>query len=449
MNRISDAAISFLISIIHNIRWARAFQAGPQAGTFGSWKVVMTEKLPTQSRQLLEELFERELIPVRRGLIYDVRPESLDLPDLRRHDRIEGLLMGVAVGDALGHSTEWQYDAEDRNKEFGTIVDHVSSPTSTPGRISDDTQLTFWTVERMLARGHFDFDDLAQCFTDRRHKIVGLGKNTSASLRRHADRIALGHPARHACAGDPLLDGRGNGALMRFGPLVLPHLKQPTTDLWADATLSALITHGNASSLSSVVAFTHLLWEVLKRPLNSTPDPEWWLDEYVKVARDLETTPLPFPLNTDPIPQDFREFHGTLWQFVDQNVRRAWRRGVSVRDACSLRWFGSRADILQTVPSVLYILMSHADSFESAIIASVNDTKDNDTIAAIVGALLGALHGRRRVRQKWVDGIRSRSLGVEGLSHLDDREVVERLARTAARRFAGSKAGGSLFSDDE
>lgn len=93
--------------------------------------------------------------------------------------------------------------------------------------------------------------------------------------------------------------------------------------------------------------------------------------------------------------------------------------------------------------------MAHADSFEASIIAAVNDTKDNDTIAAIVGALAGALHGRSRVRQKWFQGIRSRSLEVEGLEHLNDQEVIDKLSRQAARRFAGSKASGLLFTDDE
>ena len=38
---------------------------------------------------------------------------------------------------------------------------------------------------------------------------------------------------------------------------------------------------------------------------------------------------------------------------------------------------------------MLYVLMHHADSFESAVIAAVNDTKDNDTVASIVGAFTG------------------------------------------------------------
>lgn len=408
----------------------------------------MTEEPGSQSRQLLDELFDRNQLPIRRGAIFDFCPAPLDLVELRQHQRIEGMLLGVAVGDALGHSTEWKYDSEMRHRQFGIILDHVAPPNSTAGRISDDTQLTFWTVERLLRLGRFDFDDLAQCFAERRSKIVGFGKNTVASLQRHSERFTTGKPERHQCAGDPLVDGRGNGALMRFAPLVLPHLKRPAPDLWADAALSGLITHGHTCALSSVVAFTHLLWETLRRPRGSAPAPEWWLDQYIRVASDLETAQLSWPPGSDQLPSEFRDFRGTLCDLVDVNVRRAWRRGVSVRDACSLSCFGSRADILQTVPAVLYILMHHADSFESAVIAAVNETKDNDTIAAIVGAIVGALHGRDRVRQKWIDGIRSKSLGVENLTLLDDQEVVIRMASQAARRFAGQKPGGLLFGDD-
>jgi ADP-ribosylglycohydrolase len=386
--------------------------------------------------ELLDELHAQQQISTRRGAIYDRQPRDIDLPELRAQHRIEGLLLGVAVGDALGHSTEWQYDPERRHREHGTILDHVGSFYSRSGRISDDTQLTFWTVERLLARGGFDFHELAACFVDRRRQIVGIGKNVSAALARHADRLRSGSPALHACAGDPRTEGRGNGALMRFAPLVLPHLRTPSPRLWTDATLAALLTHGNPAAISGAVAFSHLLWEILRRPHGDAPEPEWWLDEYVRVARELEPGPLSPPPDEHPLPELYRDFRGSLWEFVDGPLRRAWQRGVSVRDACSLSGFGSRSDCAQTVPAALYILMHHADSFEAAIVAAVNDTKDNDTIAAIVGAFVGALHGRARIRRRWLDGIASRCLSVPPEPEQDDRGVIERLACEAAARFA-------------
>jgi ADP-ribosylglycohydrolase len=68
-------------------------------------------------------------------------------------------------------------------------------------------------------------------------------------------------------------------------------------------------------------------------------------------------------------------------------------------DACE-SWY-SGAFLLETVPSVLYVLARHAEDPEEAIVRAVNDTRDNDTAAAIVGAAVGALHGRRALPDRW------------------------------------------------
>jgi ADP-ribosyl-[dinitrogen reductase] hydrolase len=65
------------------------------------------------------------------------------------------------------------------------------------------------------------------------------------------------------------------------------------------------------------------------------------------------------------------------------------------------------------VPSVIYIPMRHADNFEEAIIRSVNDTKDNDTITAIVGAAVGALHGKEAIPKRWVQNLSGRTTGCD------------------------------------
>ena len=38
----------------------------------------------------------------------------------------------------------------------------------------------------------------------------------------------------------------------------------------------------------------------------------------------------------------------------------------------------------------------------------MNDTKDNDTVAAIVGAAVGALHGKEALPKRWIDGLAGR-----------------------------------------
>ena len=80
---------------------------------------------------------------------------------------------------------------------------------------------------------------------------------------------------------------------------------------------------------------------------------------------------------------------------------------------------GSAAFLFETVPTVLSVLERHADSPRVAVLRAVNDTWDNDTVAAIVGAVVGALHGRKALPQEWIDGL----LGRTGAQ--DDGRVFE------------------------
>jgi len=90
--------------------------------------------------------------------------------------------------------------------------------------------------------------------------------------------------------------------------------------------------------------------------------------------------------------------------------------------------FWSGPYLLETVPSVLWILERHGHDPEEAIVRAVTDTFDNDTIAAIVGAAVGAVHGASRLPQRWREGLSGRT----GLR--DDGRIGE-LIETARTRF--------------
>jgi len=55
-----------------------------------------------------------------------------------------------------------------------------------------------------------------------------------------------------------------------------------------------------------------------------------------------------------------------------------------------------------------YILMRHGDDPEEAMVQAINDTRDNDTIAALVGAAVGALHGSHAIPERWNRGLLGR-----------------------------------------
>jgi ADP-ribosylglycohydrolase len=53
--------------------------------------------------------------------------------------------------------------------------------------------------------------------------------------------------------------------------------------------------------------------------------------------------------------------------------------------------------------------MRHGNDPEEAIVRAVNDTKDNDTIAAITGAAVGSLHGKEAIPKRWIENLSGRT----------------------------------------
>jgi ADP-ribosylglycohydrolase len=197
---------------------------------------------------------------------------------------------------------------------------------------------------------------------------------------------------------------------MRISPVLIPHLKKGGTDIWVDAALCAMMTHNDTSSISACIAFVAMLWELLD--MVSPPDPRWWLESYVEVAKDLEDGTVYTPRGGR-----FMEYSGPMWQFVREKVLWANEQNIPVVEACNA-WY-SGAFLLETLPSVIYILMRHGHDPEEAIVRAVNDTKDNDTIAAIIGAAVGALHGRKAIPKRWLEKLSGRT------TDSDDGRVFE------------------------
>ncbi|MEQ1691774.1 MAG: ADP-ribosylglycohydrolase family protein [Gemmatimonas sp.] len=335
-------------------------------------------------------------------------------PDLA--DRIRGMLLCVAIGDALGNRSESR-SPQRRFEEFGHITDYLPNRHVRGRRVgtpSDDTQLTFWTVEHLLEHGRLEPDALSTVFASR--QIYGRGRATGDFV--HARQAG----ASWQDAGQP---SAGNGALMRIAPIVLPHLRGDRSSLSRETAIAAAITHNDPLAIASAVAWVALLWRLLG---GDVPDsPVAWLDEYINVLRPLDhdqeyVTRLP----DGPL----CGWRGSASALLDGPVRSALTQGLDVRTACN-SWY-SGAYLLETVPSVMYILARHGHEPEVAIEKAVNETRDNDTVAAIVGAAMGAAHGTTWIPKRWIDGLLGRT-------QADDDGRVFELIDAAVARFVSSQ----------
>ncbi len=366
----------------------------------------------TEARAQLPGLVERGLIDVAPTALGSAPPAPL--PPGFELARLDGLLLGLAIGDALGNTSEGMPPAR-RRAQYGEIRDYLPNryaddrPAGLP---SDDTQLAFWTLEHLLEDGALDPERLADRFAAER--IFGIGGTVREFLRRWK----AGHPWYGSGPASA-----GNGALMRIAPVAVPYVREPSADLWADTVLAAALTHNDRASTASCLAFVHLLWEALRaeRP----PDPAWWLREFVRVAQGAEGDASRYTTRGGA----YAGYEGPLWRFVELAVGEALQAGLTTLESAERTYSG--AYVLETAACAIHILACHAGDPEEALVRAVNDTRDNDTVGAVVGAAVGALHGAGALPERWREELLGRTRD-------DDDGHVFRLVAAARARFGPS-----------
>ena len=333
--------------------------------------------------------------------------DDVPAPPGPSNDRLRGMLLGIAIGDALGNTTE-SLNPSQRRERHGEVTNYLPEDNLEVGVPSDETQLAFWTVESLLEHGRIDPEDLIEKFAA--DEIYGGGDAVDRAVE------AYNYGASWNEAGEP---SAGNGALARIAPVVLPHLPTDGRELWEDVVFGTIVTHNDEMAVVASIGFTGLLFEVFGAGVDEAKG-EWWVDKFLKYARPAETD-REYPSRSPHV-----SFQGSLCDMVDTHMRRAAEGYISIVDACDT-WY-SGAYLLETVPSALLVLARCADDPEEALIRAVNDTRDSDSIAAVVGAAVGAHHRADAIPSRWVDSL-------SGRTREDDEGHVFELIDQAIEKF--------------
>ncbi|HLW02843.1 MAG TPA: ADP-ribosylglycohydrolase family protein [Ktedonobacterales bacterium] len=297
-------------------------------------------------------------------------------------DRCQGVMLGLAVGDALGAPLEFQ-SAEEIVRAYGAPVRNMLGGGFLGwdlGEWTDDTAMAVCIAESILSQGRFDPADVAERFL-RWFQSGPRDVGNTISVAMHA--LASGERWDRAgrWAHDHL-GGRtaGNGAIMRCAPIALLGYRAPDR-LIEDSVNSALITHWDARARYGAAGLNLAIAALIQE---ASPE----------VALRQAATGV----------QAFCPEVAALFETAGAGER---------ADLCPS---GFSNDTLRLA---LWCFV-RTNSFEEALIAAVNLGGDADTGGVVCGALAGAHYGLAAIPQRW-------------LTPLHERERLMRLAVQVAR----------------
>ncbi|MFF3844842.1 ADP-ribosylglycohydrolase family protein [Streptomyces sp. NPDC002328] len=310
-------------------------------------------------------------------------------------ERAVGAVVGSAVGDALGAPFEFGPEGafSERFPSAGHGGEMCGGGGWDPGEATDDTQMAVFVGESLLECGGLDPADVFRRFqrwAASDPKDIGLQTEAVLSSGDPWDSAAALH---FQCS----QRAAGNGSLMRAATSAVYFAGQGRAATMEAARRLAALTHGDRAAWEGTAVLHELLRVALAGgdPLAALPDA---LAEVHPEHRARYAT----VLAPDWHPDLATEFNGAVWPCLGSAV---W----AVRTTAS---------------------------YEDAVRAAVDLGGDTDTVAAVTGALAGAVHGIGAVPRRWTDVL-----------HVPLPGFGDRVLRTAdldelARRLGGASLTG-------
>lgn len=289
---------------------------------------------------------------------------------------IKSVLLGVAIGDALGVPVEFKSRLSIGKHPVKDMMGH-GTHNQPPGTWSDDSSLTFCLAEALTH--DFDLNEVAQNF------IQWLNQNywtASASVfdvgfatRQAISKLQLG--CLPHMAGGTEVSSNGNGSLMRILPLMFYMVDKPIDKRFELTQQVSSITHAH---IHSVMACFYYL-EFARYLFLGKDKYESYNDLQIELPRFFSSLSI--------CPSDLALFDRLLNQAIFE---------PKVDDITSSGY------VLHTLEASIWCIMT-TDTFKSAVLKAVNLGDDTDTTGAVTGGLAGLLYGLNSIPKKWIKQI--------------------------------------------
>lgn len=286
------------------------------------------------------------------------------------HDRIEGVLLGTAAGDALGAPYEFQ---PPRGPELP--VEMAGGGPWEPGEWTDDTAMAI-AIAEVAATGADLREATAQdAIVARWHewslgaKDVGIQTRSVLTTTARQDISAANARAVAATLHERTGRTAGNGSLMRTAPVALAYLDDEDALVEAARAISDL-THFEPDAGDATVLWT------------------------CAIRHAVLTTELDIRIGLRHIDVDCREVWAKRIEQAEVSRPSDFANNGWVVAALQAAW--SAIATTTTGPGT-----HRAEHLRRGLDAAVRAGNDTDTVAAIAGGLLGAAYGASAVPLEW------------------------------------------------
>jgi ADP-ribosylglycohydrolase len=307
-------------------------------------------------------------------------------------DRFRGLILGAAVGDALGLPAE----GLSRRRLQRLYRGHWRHRfVWGRGMVSDDTDHVVFVAQSLLAQ-----PSSAEAFARHlgwslRWWLLALPAGIGWGTLRAIARLWLGIPANRSG-----VRSAGNGPAMRVAPIGA-FFAGRSAELEAYVWASTRLTHLDERAGVGALAVARLVSWSIREELEARPPLERFLD-VLRCSGDAE------------------------WSALVTQLGRAAERGVPVHEFAAQLGLerGVTGYTYHTVPVAAYAWFRHFGDFRASLVSVLDCGGDTDTAGAIVGALAGAVAGESGIPGAWIEGIAGWPRNTALLRELADRLAV-------------------------
>lgn len=297
-------------------------------------------------------------------------------------DKIQGSLIGGAIGDALGYPIEFCSIKSILSSNDGKPVSEYKIPLyNTVAEISDDTQMTLFTCD-----GIIESLDKNTCLAEsiyraylrwyitqttkycaNRYGLLNIKELFSQRAPGNTCMSALGS-GKYGTLGRPINNSKGCGGIMRVAPI--GYLNHNKYDIPLEAVKSAAITHGHPLGYIPAAIFASIINEII------------YNDQSI-----LESV-------FSGIKQSRRHFDGQDFNYQVSLIEKALSLAYNNdSDIDNISKIGEGWVAEETLAIAIYCITKYKEDFEAAIAASVNHSGDSDSTGAVTGNLIGAMLG--------------------------------------------------------